>query len=165
MLIHPIKPYGPSREPRNLVSLMQLYDQNYAMLLKLIPALAADPDQLTVDREYRSVIEGDPAVHLVLEERTRYTVVVRLTHYFERTGLKPGEGAGPVADPDLRVRLFFDARQAEVLHCGRNYHCDILRQYRGPAHTVLERRWQVNALLHKWLKHLLERGHRFPVRV
>lgn len=163
MRSEPIAPYGVQLRQRNLSNLLELYELNYALLLRLAPVLE-HPSRLSVaaplaGTELRSPVAGEPELALAIRERTPYTLTVHLTYWFEAD-----EGL-PEADPDLLIRIYHDARQAETLHCGRNYHCDILRQFRGPARSVLERRWQVNGLLHKWLQYLLQRQHRFPVLV
>ncbi len=106
---------------------MALYESNYVRLgwLAHDPAALAD---LAVSR-----VEGDCELRLRTIERARYTTTIELTY-------------APLSLPDLRVRVYHDARVAEA---------------QGAGETTAER-WARNMLLNKWLEYCVERGHRFP---
>jgi len=146
---------------RSLQGLCHLYDENYQLMLRLMPALRNTKrygEWLAVEATYGSFAADTPALYCRLIECSPYTTTLSLTHQF------PAHDDWQ-ADPDLTVRVYHDATQAETLNCGRNVHCEILRQFRGNPKSILERRWQVNMLLNKWLHYLLGQGHRFPVVV
>src|SRR5688500_4952518 len=85
--------------PGSFVSLMSLYESNYIRLAWLAPDLeAVSPTQI-------SVVDGDCPLHLAIQERSRYTTTLRLTYMFEDQG-------GVLADPDLLIRVYRDARLA-----------------------------------------------------
>ncbi len=134
--------------PGSFVSLMSLYESNYIRLAWLVPDLEkAEPAQI-------SVVEGDCPLHLSIEERSRYTTTLRLTYMFEDQG-------GPLADPDLLIRVYRDARLAEVQACARWHRHAMLESLRSQLARDLGDRWLRNVMLNKWLDYCVERGHRF----
>jgi uncharacterized protein YqiB (DUF1249 family) len=135
--------------PGSFVSLMSLYESNYIRLSWLAPNLEAlAPSQI-------SVVDGDCPLHLAIEERSRYTTTLRLTYMFE-------DEAGPLADPDLLIRVYRDARLAEVQACARWHRHAVLESMRSQLARDLGDRWLRNVMLNKWLDYCVERGHRFP---
>jgi uncharacterized protein YqiB (DUF1249 family) len=135
--------------PGSFVSLMSLYESNYIRLSWLPPNLEAlAPSQI-------SVVDGDCPLHLAIEERSRYTTTLRLTYMFE-------DEAGPLADPDLLIRVYRDARLAEVQACARWHRHAVLESMRSQLARDLGDRWLRNVMLNKWLDYCVERGHRFP---
>lgn len=135
--------------PGSFVSLMSLYESNYIRLSWLAPNLeAAAPTQI-------SVVDGDCPLHLAIEERSRYTTTLRLTYMFE-------DESGPLADPDLLIRVYRDARLAEVQACARWHRHAVLESMRSQLARDLGDRWLRNVMLNKWLDYCVERGHRFP---
>ncbi len=149
----------------SLVGLCNIYDENFRLLLKLMPALTNLRRYAEWNNDavvHLSMASDEPGLHCQIIDSAPYTTTFTLTHHFAESG-GAGSDDGWLPDPDLTVRVYLDARQAETLDCGRNAHCEILRQFRGNARSAVERRWQVNMLLNKWLHHLLARGHRFPV--
>jgi uncharacterized protein len=134
--------------PGSFVSLMSLYESNYIRLAWLVPNLeAAAPAQI-------SVVDGDCPLHLAIGERSRYTTTLRLTYVFE-------DEAGPVADPDLLIRVYRDARLAEVQACARWHRHAMLESMRSQLARDLGDRWLRNVMLNKWLDYCVERGHCF----
>ena len=74
-----------------------------------------------------------------------------------RQCLRDAETGGLV--PSARIRMYRDARMAEVLH----YHADLrLEQALGPlppARTIFERRVRKSSFLNRWLEYLAAQGH------
>lgn len=135
--------------PGSFVSLMSLYESNYIRLAWLVPDLgAADGSQI-------SSVAGDCALHLAVDERSRYTTTLRLTYMFD-------DATGPLADPDLQIRVYHDARLAEVQACARWHRHAMLGAIRSQLARELGDRWLRNVMLNKWLDYCVERGHRFP---
>ena len=134
--------------PVSFVSLMSLYESNYLRLR----ALAGD-----VRRHRGQLVSGvgqDCALHLEVLEHAPYTSTVRLTYRFE-------EPQGSVADPDLELRVYHDARLAEASACGQWVRHRSLDHVRAGIPAQLGERWLRNMLLNKWLDYCLERGHGF----
>ncbi len=65
----------------------------------------------------------------------------------------------PASGPtrDVRLRIYHDARQVEVLDL-RQTALPLDADYRPPA---LAAKWKVNLFLGKWLSFCLQQGHRF----
>lgn len=134
--------------PVSFVSLMTLYESNYIRLR----ALAGDV-RSTLGRHV-SRVAGDCDLHLDVLEHSPYTSFLRLTYWFD-------EPSGAVADPDLELRVYHDARLVEATHCGRWIRHPGLEAIRSSFGVTLGERWLKNMLLNKWLDYCTERGHRF----
>lgn len=134
--------------PGSFVSLMSLYESNYIRLGWLIPNLS------DIEGACTSVVNADCPLHLRIDERSRYTTTLTLTYLFEDEG-------GQLADPDLQVRVYHDARLAEVQACARWHRHMLLEAIRSDLAKALGDRWLRNVMLNKWLDYCTERGHRF----
>lgn len=134
--------------PGSFVSLMSLYESNYIRLAWLVP------DLHTVQGAQTSQVAGDCPLHLEVAERSRYTTTLRLTYIFDEAG-------EPLADPDLMIRVYHDARLAEVQACARWHRHSLLESLRSQLVQQLGERWLRNIMLNKWLDYCVERGHRF----
>lgn len=137
--------------PNSFRGLMAIYESNWRRLLRLVGAdrLRRLPDEVV------SAVPGDLDLHLLVQERSPYTTTFRLTYFFDLAGEDD-------ADPDLLVRVYHDACLAEALACRRIHHRHrLLGRFAIDARNELERRWQRNILLNKWLEYCLERGHSF----
>jgi uncharacterized protein YqiB (DUF1249 family) len=137
--------------PGSFVSLMSLYESNYIRLAWLVPDLDG------VEKPLVSAVSGDLPLHLAVEERSRYTTTLRLTYIFE-------DESGSLADPDLLIRVYRDARLAEVQACARWHRHSVLESLRSQLARDLGDRWLRNVMLNKWLDYCVERGHRFPLK-
>lgn len=134
--------------PASFVSLMSLYESNYIRLGWLIEDLSS------VAGPAVSSVAGDCPLHLKVEERSRYTTTLTLTYIFANE-------AAPLADPDLQIRVYHDARLAEVRSCARWHRHAMLESIRSGLTRALGERWLRNIMLNKWLDYCVERGHRF----
>jgi uncharacterized protein YqiB (DUF1249 family) len=135
-------------KPGSFVSLMSLYESNYIRLGWLIANLRE------VDGTIISNVAGDCPLHLRVDERCRYTTTLTLTYLFD-------DGDSQVADPDLQIRVYHDARLAEVQSCARWHRHAMLESIRSDLARALGDRWLRNVMLNKWLDYCVERGHRF----
>lgn len=131
--------------PRGYDSLMDLYENNFIRLRKLLPNLDAISDVAI------SHVHGCMDVHIRVLERSRYTTTLRMTYYFR-------EGGELLAEPDLRLRVYHDACLVEVL--GGHLKHGRQRLEHLPA-TALKMKWRLNRLLYKWLGYCLHLGHDF----
>lgn len=134
--------------PASFVSLMSLYESNYIRLGWLIQDLGA------ISGAAVSRVAGDCPLHLTVEDRSRYTTTLTLTYIFE------GESAS-LADPDLQIRVYHDARLAEVQSCARWHRHSMLESIRSGLARAVGDRWLRNIMLNKWLDYCVERGHSF----
>ncbi len=137
-------------QPRTLASLMELQDSSFRRLLRLAPRL----------REMRgdsiSRVAGALDLHLSVIERFKYTTTILLTYEF-------AAGARALMEPNITVRLYHDARLAEVVSDARRHRSRTTQQCRrrGGPPTDLERKWEQNRFLQKWLGYCLRQGHLF----
>jgi uncharacterized protein YqiB (DUF1249 family) len=126
--------------------LMGLYAENFQRLERLLP----------IDRMARGtyVSHGTQGMDLVVEvlETHRYTLELRLSYRLD----DPVTGQ---PDPSAYLRIYRDARQAEVTHCyvGRRWQ-DVLGMHPAPR-VLFGHRLRMNSFLNKWLEFLLEQGH------
>ena len=136
------------RPVHDLGELMAIYECNYIRLRQLLPQLASMKEAAV------SRVEGALDLHVRVDERNRYTTTLTLTYEFE-------DELGRFLAPDIQVRIYHDARLAEVLRCGR------LRGQRDAAYDTgrrdytLDAKWRINRFLQKWLGYCLRQGHRF----
>lgn len=134
--------------PRSFAALMTLYESNYIRLRALMPGV------LERGRHAAPIVSeapGDIPLHAFVSESSRYTITLHLTYYF-------ADAEGLVADPDLHVRVYHDARMAEALSCEVHGRHPAFAGY-GAGGTELERRWARNMMLNKWLEYCADRGH------
>jgi uncharacterized protein YqiB (DUF1249 family) len=132
----------------NFANLMELYERNFRHLQALAPGLHRMPDRFV------SHGPGGLSLHLEVQERHKYTTVLNLTHYFERDERSH-------AVPDVQIRVYHDARQAEVTRCcGRE---GFLSELGGlpDGVSVLQRKWTLNVFLDRWLEYCVEQGYEF----
>jgi hypothetical protein len=134
--------------PVSFVSLMTLYESNFIRLRGLVGDVRPMAGRIV------STAPSDCDLHLAIVEQSPYTSVLRLTYFFE-------DAAGQVADPDLEVRVYHDARLAEASRCARWVRHPGLESIRSSLSMSLGERWLRNMLLNKWLDYCVDRGHRF----
>jgi hypothetical protein len=138
-------------EPGTFPALMDLYECNYINMRRLLPVTPERPIDLV------SRIPGNLDLHLRFIERFRYTSELRLTYRFRQAG-------AVLLEPDLRIRIYHDARLAEVLTAQLRHHpaFDAESLAARPADgKQLHARWKINRFLFKWLNYCLRQGHRF----
>jgi uncharacterized protein YqiB (DUF1249 family) len=138
--------------PGTFSALMDLYERNYIQMRRLLPEIPpAAAGQV-------SRIPGGLDLHLQVVERQRYTSELILTYRF-------GQDRGPpIAEPDLRIRIYHDARLAEVMTAHLRHHAVFhadLADAGWAARAGLYRRWRINRFLYKWLGYCLRQGHCF----
>ncbi len=136
--------------PGDFVSLMTLYESNYLRLCEWLPQLA------DMHGEYLSAPSNDCPLYCRIEEHSRYTTTFSLTYRFDT-------GVGIISDPDLQVRVYYDAHMAEVLSCARWHQHGVLTSIKSSLRAQLNDRWLRNMMLNKWLEYCMERGHRFAM--
>jgi len=126
--------------------LMGLYAENFQRMGKLfdVPSL----------RKGRYLSQCPHGLDLVVEvlEVHAYTLELRLSYrMFDPVTGRP--------DPSAYVRIYRDARQAEVTHCyiGRQWQ-DVLGLHPLPK-VMFGHRLRMNSFFNKWLEYLSSQGH------
>jgi uncharacterized protein len=135
--------------PRTFGGLMDIYEQNYIRLRRLIP------DFEKIGSKAVSTAPGSMDLHYECLQRSKYTTVFSLTYKFE------------TLEPNLEIRVYHDARVAEVLACNMPFEdtCEhgglrVPSLLRCGLHN-LQSRWRLNRFLNKWLHYCLKQGHMF----
>lgn len=148
---HGLYGFHPVRQDA-FAELMDLYERNYIGIRRLIPAMPPASIRLV------SQVPEGLSLHLEIIERFRYTTELSLTYYFMRAD-------GRSAEPDLRIRVYHDARLAEVMAAHlRRWPAFQLDDERG-ADSQLRSRWRVNRFLYKWLNYCFHQGHCFRTKL
>ncbi|OOE88307.1 DUF1249 family protein [Salinivibrio sharmensis] len=128
----------------DLPAMMRLYETNYAKLVRLMPK------RDEVGQVCRYDIQGQEYA-LVVRESTRYTTLLDIAQ------LSQGE-APDYLRANLTVRLYHDARVAEVCTTQQISRLKPRYDYPNPRMHQRDEKHQVNAFLSDWLGHCLLRG-------
>lgn len=132
----------------DLSLLASLSAANYARLLKLTRDLRPG------DQNVFSVRNGSqPAsrISVKIEADHRYTTMLKLSH--EHTG-----GTWP-GSHEMQVRMYHDARMAEVVGYQKVRVTEGRFPYPNPAMLQPDEKTQLNRFLADWLEHCLQFGH------
>src|SRR5699024_137525 len=117
---------------------------------RLVPDLDRSQDVVT------SRVDGAVDLHMEVLDRHAYTTSLRLTHHFIR-------GDEPEVIPNLMLRVYHDARVAELLPASWLRGCRYGSCPALPPVRPLAWRWEVNRLLNRWLRYCLGEGHAFAI--
>lgn len=148
MLIESAGPRLRLVQPRSFAGLMTLYAANYVSLRQLLGDLRGLRSALV------SNSPSDLRIYLRVCERSCYTTSLYMTYWL-------GVGGQCKPNPDLKIRIYHDARLAEAVSCRHRPQPGKRERVTASCSTELLRRWSLNILLRKWLEHCLDHGHRF----
>ncbi len=125
---------------------MGLYGENYQRMSRLF-----DLPMLEPGKYLSRCASGLDLVVEVLDVHP-YTLELRISYRMS----DPVTGQ---PDPSAYVRVYRDARQAEVTHCyiGRHWQ-DVLGLHPSPK-VMFGHRLRMNSFLNKWLEYLTSQGH------
>lgn len=123
---------------------LDLSEENYALLIRLAPALTR------MLGKYQSNLEQGMDLYLEALEQTPYTTLVHMTYYFSHA-------VGDYPDPDATLRVYHDSKQIDVIDLRESN----LPLQRWGLHPTLEQRWRINLFLSKWLHYCVAQGHSF----
>ena len=140
--------------PGSFPALMDLYERNYISIRRLLPVM---PPTAAVRVSHTP---SGLSLHLYIVERCRYTSDLILTYRFYH------DADPPTSEPDLHIRVYHDARQAEVMTAQLRHYPVFSADSTAtkPNRPHLYWRWRVNRFLYKWLGYCLHQGHRFTER-
>ena len=137
-------------KPRYKVNLPQqqaLCDANYLRLCKLMPNLEGND-------HWVFIVGGETdsrRVSIQVEERAKYTTTVTVSQ--SSSGSLERWSA-----PELRVRLYHDARMAEVIAWARHHQLKVRYEYPNRFAYQCDEKAQFNLFLGEWLSHCLDQG-------
>lgn len=149
MFIKEKYPALASPTPYTFADLMEMYEANYIRLRLLCGDIRTLPDQCI------SLLEGTVPIELIVEQRAKHTTHIMLTYCFDQ--LKKDV----IKRPDLRIRVYHDARQAEVISRQCNITGATLRPWEQEVDSLLLCRWRLNRFLYRWVGYLHRQGHNF----
>jgi len=142
MLTTSLKPQSAvDIKPRSFVALMDLYEYNFLRLKRIAP-------DLDIADRMVSVSPGHLDLYLDVTERCKFTTMIRMTYRFE-------QGDKQILQPDMHIKIYHDARNAEVLDRLDRRH---RRVYSG---ETLQEKWRLNRFLYKWLGYCIYQKHYF----
>lgn len=142
------------QRPRTLGGLIAIHESNFVRLQRLVPELD------TMDGTYVSRVAGALDLYLSILERHKYTTSICLTYRF-KTEDENAPGEDYVFEPRARIRIYHDARAVEVIgHCRRKSSNKVFPWRRGQM-PELDRKWELNRFLQKWLGFCYRQGHLF----
>jgi len=126
--------------------LEKICESNYHKLLRLIPNLQA------LDTTAIGHHDENPALHLAILARDRYTLTIALSHRFKQASTHQAS---------VTIRVYLDAKLAEVI--SDHDRPAVASVYRNPGRSVeiQDYKWQLNYFLQKWLDHCLMTNYRF----
>ena len=139
--------YGRRYSP-DLDRLMAQCERNYLRLLQLVPHL-----RRLGDAAY-SYPDGGTGLALQVLERAPYTTVLLLSQVLMH-------GPAPIGGPRMQIRVYHDAKLAEVLSYQGRARFHPRYPYPNPEMMHPDEKQQLNEFLGEWLEHCLSRGHRF----
>ncbi|MCC9000959.1 MAG: DUF1249 domain-containing protein [Candidatus Contendobacter sp.] len=138
--------------PGTFAALMDLYERNYINLRRLLPVMPSASTACV------SRICGGLDLHLRVIDRCRYTSELILSYQFDQ------DDGSVIAEPNLRIRVYHDARVAEALAAHLRHPPTFTADLFGSrpmGSASLFSRWRSNRFLYKWLTYCLRQGHCF----
>ena len=133
----------------SFAGLMEMYEANYILLRKFC-GNKNDIPPVAVSR-----VTNGMDLYLQVLEQTKYTSTIALTYYFV------DYSTGFTAYPDLKIRIYYDALQAEVLSQTYKRLDPNFRAFNHRLNPSLMKRWRMNRFLYKWLSYCDRQGHSF----
>ncbi len=127
----------------NLSVLHATCDSNYVRLLQLFPDYES--------RNYREFqLGGGERVRLDVIERCRYTTTLKVR--------QQGGNSEWLNAPQFEVRVYHDARMAEVISFQSQRRASARNDYPNPDMHARDEKTQQNLFLAEWLSHCLAHG-------
>ena len=141
----------PRFQSRDLAALIDLYEANYLRLMHLVPDLDGFEQRTVVSR-----VSGALDLYLTVHERFKYTTSISLTYRFD------GDHS-VMLEPFARICVYHDVRAVEVVsHCRRRrIYAPRRRGDQRERMPEINRRWELNRFLLKWLRFCTHQGHIF----
>lgn len=133
----------------DIKSMLADCEANYVRLLQLFP------DMVSVAERRLGLGDGSSTVVFSVLERTPYTTLVEVTEV--HTIKIPG--ADTMRPPKIKVRLYHDAKLAEVTTCQRVNYIQSKHAYPNEHMVQPDEKFQWNHFLGEWLAHCSAHGY------
>ncbi|WP_323816422.1 DUF1249 domain-containing protein [Cellvibrio sp. NN19] len=129
-------------------------EANYVRLVKLLANQQQNPDSSSNEQRFMIARGQQHWLHLLrVIERSPYTTTLELS----RTAI--GESSAWLALPKLTLRMYHDAKLAEVLAWEGHKRLRPRYEYPNQAMYQSDEKYQLNRFLGEWLALCLEHGH------
>ncbi|MEZ5530378.1 MAG: DUF1249 domain-containing protein [Porticoccaceae bacterium] len=125
-------------------------DANYFRLMKLFPEMTRE----AAERRLGLSHDSDHELHMMVRENTRYTTLIELSQVACAGNDNPWFRL-----PVMLLRLYHDARVAEVVSCDGIRHLRPSYGYPNQQMHHRDEKAQWNRFLGEWLSHCLARGY------
>jgi len=139
----------------DLAKQMALCEANYARLLKLLPDI--DDCQLRVF--VVDMVQGQSLVRISVLERFKFTCTLSIAQ--QPMNAVNCETISALISPDLLVRLYHDAKMAEVISPAKKAQYSGKYSYPNKAMLQVDEKIQLNEYLAQWLSHCLTHGYQY----
>lgn len=150
MLIKQYAQYTVAPRPQSFAALMDMYEMNYIQLRLLLG------DLQKLSGESIAYADNHLPFSVTVKEQSKHTLTLLMTYHFL-------DSRGEVVDTrlDLMVRVYHDARQAEVVTHKCRFTDSRVRYWWKKDDSMLLCRWRMNRFLFKWLKYLKRYDYQF----
>ena len=138
-LVHPVN---------TSLCLEKLCESNYQKLFHLIPDLPLFKQKATGKNPKQ------PPLYLKVIERSKHTMTIELSHQFSKNLVE-------IMEPAVRIRVYFDAKLAEVLKDHKRPPVACIYKDPGQSIEIMDYKWRLNYFLDKWLDHCLLTDYKF----
>ncbi len=137
----------PANHLKSRSQILRTFEDNYRLIIKIFAPLFNGEDEIILN----TADEAMPIWGKVCE-RHKYMTIIELNHQL-------GE-APKIPDIRLRLRIYFDARVAEVIGYQGIERIPVRYQFRLERGELRDEKMQVNRLLHEFLHHITDKGYR-----
>jgi len=137
----------------DLTRQMALCEANYARLLKLLPDM-----ENCLQRDFIvDMGEGEYLVSLKVQERFKYTCTLSVAQ--KSINVSKDAMIDSLMSPELIVRLYHDAKMAEVISPNKKSQYSGKYSYPNKEMYQVDEKIQLNEYLGQWLTHCVTHGY------
>ena len=127
----------------NYSNMCELFEYNFEKICRLIPLLPAIKDS------HLAFKKNCNKLHLICDEKTAYTGTYTLTHIHQL-------GATLINRPDIRFKLYFDAKLLEVISICEETKINSDHPNKSNC-SDLALQWELNHFMLRWLDYCIDR--------
>jgi hypothetical protein len=124
-------------------NICELFETNFQRICRLIPLLPAIKD------DHVAFKESCNELHLICHEKSAYTGTYTLTHIHQIE-------AKPINRPDIRFKLYFDAKLLEVVSICEETKINSDHPNKSNC-SDLALQWELNHFMLRWLDYCIDR--------